>query len=307
MSEICLGTMWFGTTTAEDTSLELLDRFIEAGGTMLDTSNNYSYWAPGASGGESEALLGRWLADRGVRDRVVLSTKVGAQPTIPGSTYFESPEGLSAPAVRKALEGSLHRLGTDHVDVYWAHIEDRKTPLRETVDVFASLVEEGKVGAMGASNHAIWKVERARNLAGGRPAYTNLQLRHSYLRPRLDAREPGDHLFADASDEVLDYVRNEPDMRLWAYSPLLKGGYAGKPLDSVYDHPGTPARLAALHAVAEEAGATPNQVVIAWLLAHDVVPIVGVSSLAQLDEALAARDLKLDEAAVQRLDGVTGL
>lgn len=286
--------------------MQLLDRFIEAGGTMLDTSDNYAYWADGASGGESEALLGRWLADRRIRDQVLLSTKVGAQPTIPGTTYFESPEGLSNPAVRKALEGSLRRLGTDHVDVYWAHIEDRSTPLRETVDVFASLVEEGKVGSLGASNHAIWKVERARNLAADRPAYTNLQLRHSYLRPRLDFREPGDHVFADASDEVLDYVRSEPEMRLWAYSPLLKGGYAGKPLDSAYDHPGTPPRLATLRAIAEETGATPNQVVIAWLLAQDVVPIVGASSLAQLEETLGATSLKLDESALERLDSATG-
>lgn len=93
MQQICLGTMWFGTRTDEETSFAMLDRFVEAGGTLLDTSDNYAYWAEGASGGESETVLGKWLASRKARDGVALSTKVGAQPTIPGTTYFESPEG----------------------------------------------------------------------------------------------------------------------------------------------------------------------------------------------------------------------
>jgi aryl-alcohol dehydrogenase-like predicted oxidoreductase len=307
VSVLSLGAMWFGTRTGEATSFAILDRFTEAGGTLIDTSDNYAFWEPGGRGGESETVLGRWLAARGARDRVRLSSKVGAQPTIPGTSYLDSAEGLSAPAIRSALEGSLRRLGTDHLDVYWAHIEDRSVTLEETVDTFASLIKEGKAGVVGASNHATWRVERARSMARaqGRPGYTCLQLRHSYLRPRLDMPLP-DIGHVNVTDEALDYVRSEPDLDLWVYTPLLAGAYTrtDKPLASAYDHPGTGERLTALREVAAATGATPNQVVLAWLLGGDpaVIPIVGVSSVVQLDEVLAATDLELEPEHRRRLD-----
>lgn len=310
VSALCLGAMWFGTRTDEKTAFAILDRFVEAGGTLIDTADNYAFWA--GAGGESETVLGRWLADRGARDQVVLSTKVGAQPTVPGTTWRESGEGLSAPAIRSAIEGSLRRLGTDHVEVYWAHVEDRTVPIEETVDAFASLVEQGTVGVVGASNFALWKVERARAVARGqeRPGYTCLQLRHSYLRPRLDVTRPDDHVFGNVDAETLDYVRGEPDMSLWAYSPLLSGTYAraDRPLHPVYDHPGTPARRAVLREVADEIGATAGQVVLAWLMGGDppIIPVVGVSSVEQLDEVLGAADLVLDEDLRRRLDEAGG-
>ncbi|MCO6009478.1 aldo/keto reductase [Actinoallomurus purpureus] len=312
VGSLCLGAMWFGTRTDEKTAFAILDRFVEAGGTLIDTADNYAFWAEGGAGGESETVIGRWLADRGARDQVVISTKVGAQPTVPGTSWRESGEGLSPSAIRSAIEGSLRRLGTDRVDVYWAHIEDRTVPLEETVDAFASLVEEGTVGVVGASNHALWKVERARAFARSqdRPGYTCLQLRHSYLRPRLDVTRPDSHIFGDVDAETLDYARNEPDMSLWAYSPLLSGAYAhpDRPLHPVYDHPGTPARLAAVQEVAAKTGATVNQVVLAWLMGGDppVTPIVGVSSVEQLNEALAAADLELGEDLRHRLDDAGG-
>jgi aryl-alcohol dehydrogenase-like predicted oxidoreductase len=312
LSALCLGAMWFGTRTDEATAFAILDRFVEAGGSVIDTSDNYAFWAENGAGGESEAVLGRWLADRGARDQVVISTKVGAQPTVPGTSYRESAEGLSASAIRSAVDGSLRRLGTDRIDVYWAHIEDRTVPIEETVDAFASLVEEGTVGVVGASNHALWKVERARAVARAqsRPGYTCLQLRHSYVRPRLDVTRPDDHVFGNVDAETLDYVRSEPDMSLWAYSPLLNGTYArpDRPLHPVYDHPGTPARLAALQEVAAKTGATANQVVLAWLMGGDppAIPIVGVSSVAQLEEVLAAADLDLGDDLRHRLDDAGG-
>ncbi len=176
------------------------------------------------------------------------------------------------------------------------------------MDAFASLVEKGTVGVIGASNHAVWKVERARSIARAqdRPGYTCLQLRHSYVRPRMDVTGPDVHVFGNVGAEVLDYVRSEPDISLWAYGPVMRGAYAhpDRPLHPAYDHPGTPARLAALREVAAEVGATPNQVVLAWLMGGDppVIPIVGVSSVAQLDEVLAAADLELDDALRRRLD-----
>ncbi|MGY0070353.1 aldo/keto reductase [Streptomyces sp. QTS137] len=301
---IALGTLGFGTSVDEETSFRILDRFTELGGTVLDTADNYAFWVDGANGDESELVIGAWLKSRGTRDRVTIGTKAGARPTVPGAG-LESAEGLSEKAVRSALEGSLRRLGTDRVDVYWAHIEDRSVPLAETVHALADLVDEGRVGELGVSNHAVWRAERARALAGDRPRCTHLQYRYSYLQPRLDMPLPSS-AHVHATSELLDYARSEPDLRLWAYSPLLSGGYTREDVEipAAYDHPGTPPRLTALREVAGETGATVNQVVLAWLLDHTprILPIVGVSRVAQAEEAMAALDLTLSAEQRDRLD-----
>ncbi|MEU7882614.1 aldo/keto reductase [Microbispora bryophytorum] len=298
---IALGTIPFGTTVDETPSFAILDRFAEGGGTILDTANNYPFWIEGATGDESEATVGRWLASRRNRDQMVISTKCGARPSVPGARTLDAAEGLSADVVRAAIEGSLRRLGTDHVDVYWAHIDDRSTPLEETVAVFDELVLAGKAKEVGASNHAVWRLERARSLAAARGGarYGHVQLRHSYLRPRPGVRLPeGGHTLV--TEELLDYVRSEGDLTLWVYTSLLAGAYAGKPLPEHYDHPGTTRRLTVLDEVAGELGATRNQVVLAWLRAQDILPIVGVSSVAQLEELLV--DVDLDDEQIARLD-----
>ncbi|MEU6121556.1 aldo/keto reductase [Streptomyces sp. NPDC047123] len=299
---IALGTLGFGTAVDKETSFALLDRFAELGGTVLDTANNYAYWLDGATGDESETVLGAWLADRGSRDDVVLATKVGGRPTAPG---LAATEGLSEKAVRSAVEGSLRRLGTDRIDVYWTHLEDRSVPLAETVHALADLVDGGTVRELGVSNHAVWRTERARALAGDRPRYTHLQYRYSYLQPRLDMPLPSS-AHVHVTGELLDYVRAEGDLRLWAYSPLLSGAYTRDDVElpAAYDHPGTPPRLAALREVAGELGVTVNQVVLAWLLDDDprILPIVGVSRLSQVEEAMGALDVVLDADQRRRLD-----
>jgi aryl-alcohol dehydrogenase-like predicted oxidoreductase len=302
--------MLFGTLTDEKTSFAVLDRYVEAGGNFIDTSDNYAFWVGGDVGAQSEALLGRWRRSRGVGDEVVIATKLGAAPLAPGTGYVDNAEGLSAKAVREAAERSRERLGVDRLDLLYAHIEDRTVPLAETVEAFGTLVAEGTVGLLGASNHAIWRVERARALAAaaGVPGYEVLQYQHSHLRPRFDM--PSD-LFEDGSlghagAELLSYLRAEPGLTLVAYSPLLAGAYTreDKPLPPDYDHPGTPARLAALREVAKETGAGVNQVVLAWQIggALPVIPLAGASSVAQLEENLAAVDLDLTEDQRARLD-----
>ncbi|MCG5214527.1 aldo/keto reductase [Streptosporangium soli] len=304
---LALGTIAFGTKVDEEGSFAILDRFAEAGGTMLDTANNYPFWEEGCSGDESENTIGAWLESRGNRDRMVVGTKCGARPTVPGDRTLDSAEGLSADTVRAAVEGSLRRLRTDHIDVYWAHIEDRSVPLEETVGAFGDLVKQGKVRETGASNMPSWRLERARALSeayGGQP-FTHVQLRHTYLRPRPGVRLPefGHRL---AGDETLDHVRSVPELTLWAYNTLMFGAYTrpDRPIPDVYQHPGTTRRLAVLREVAAELGVTANQVVLAWLVGGDpgVLPIVGVSSIAQLDEALGGVTLTLDADARDRLD-----
>jgi aryl-alcohol dehydrogenase-like predicted oxidoreductase len=313
VSVLALGAMHFGTATDEAASFAILDRYVEAGGTFIDTADNYAFWFNGTQGGESEELLGRWRRSRGAGDGVVIATKLGARPLAAGTSYTDNAEGLSARVIRESSERSRDRLGMARLDLLYAHIEDPAVPLAETVEAFAELVAEGSVGLLGVSNHWAWRVERARNLAAaaGLPGYEVLQYQHSYLRPRTDL--PGqlspDGMQGVLSGDLLSYLRAEPRLAMVAYSPLLKGGYArqdklGAAEFAEFDHPGTPARLAVLREVAKDAGATVNQVVLAWLIGGQIpmIPLVGASSVAQLDESLAAVDLELTAEQRARLD-----
>ncbi|MFE7644285.1 aldo/keto reductase [Streptomyces phaeoluteigriseus] len=309
IENLALGAMLFGTALDERRSFELLDRFVDAGGVWIDTANCYAFWAdPTGFGGQSETVLGRWLARRpGVRDRVRISTKVGCEPTVAGR-FPESAEGLSAGAVRKGIEASLRRLGTDHVELYWAHKPDPDTPLEETVAAFGELLSAGTVGRLGCSNYPVWQVERARRTARahGTAGFTAVQQHHTYLQPRPGTGPSVVHRFGAVSDEVLHYLEHHPDLELWAYTPLLSGRYtrADKPLPTEYDHPGTARRLAVLDQVAAETGTNRNRVVLAWLTGGNpaATPIVGVSSVRQLDEAVAGVSLKLEAGQRDRLD-----
>ncbi|MGV9557333.1 aldo/keto reductase [Streptomyces sp. NPDC003522] len=307
--KLALGAMLFGTVHDERRSFALLDRFVDAGGVWIDTANCYAFWDhPSGFGGQSETLIGRWLASRpGVRDRVRISTKVGCEPTVAGG-FPEAAEGLSAGAVKKGIEGSLRRLGTDHVDLYWAHMPDPATPLEETVAAFGELVAAGTVGRLGCSNHPVWQVERARQLARahGGTGFTAVQLHHTYLRPRPGTRPSVVHRFGAATDEVLHHLEHHPDMSLWAYTPLLGGRYtrADRPLPAEYDHPGTVRRLAVLDEIAAETGTDRNRVVLAWLAGGNpaATPVVGVSTTGQLDEAFAGVSCELTVEQRARLD-----
>ena len=203
----------------------------------------------------------------------------------------------------------MSRLGVGRLDLMYAHISDPAVALSETVEGFAELVSDGVVGLLGVSNHWAWMVERARALAAasGLPGYEVLQYCHTYLRQRADSPswlspdgEPG-----AAGPDLLSYVRST-GLPLVAYSPLLSGAYVrpDKPLGPEFSHAGTPRRLAALSAVASETGATPNQVVLAWLMGGElpVIPLVGASSVAQLEESLGAVDLTLTTEQRERLD-----
>jgi aryl-alcohol dehydrogenase-like predicted oxidoreductase len=312
VSVLSLGTMRFGTTTDEATSFAILDRYVAAGGNFIDTSNSYLFFVNGTQGGESETLLGRWRASRGAGEEIVIATKVGARPIAP-STGFDTPrEGLSRAVIREASERSRERLGVERIDLYYAHVPDQTgVRLDEQVAAFGELVADGTVGLLGLSNHWAWQVERARGLAAaaGTAAADVLQYHGTYLRMRTDIpdlRFSRDGEIGVADGSILSYVRAEPRTTLVAYSPLLNGAYTrpGKKLDRGYDHPGTRARFEALDQVVKETGATANQVVLAWLIGGElpVVPLVGASCVAQLDESLAAVDLELSAEQRRLLD-----
>src|ERR1700744_2156270 len=134
VSVLSLGAMLMGSRTDEATSFAILDRFVEAGGTFIDTSGNYAFWVHGTQGGESEELLGRWRRSRGVGDEIVIATKLGARPLAPGTGFVDNPEGLSAKVIRASAEPSRERLGLDRLPLLYAHIEDPTVPLQETVE-----------------------------------------------------------------------------------------------------------------------------------------------------------------------------
>ncbi|MEU6452825.1 aldo/keto reductase [Streptomyces sp. NPDC047065] len=296
--QVVLGTMDFGTRVGPDEAFAILDSFVDGGGVWLDTANCYSFWADSSGvGGASERVIGSWLRSRpGARDAVRIATKVRQNPLVPHA-WPQSAEGLSAPAVRTGVEESLGRLGVDHVDLLWAHAEDRTVPLEETVGAFGDLVAKGTALRVGAANHAAWRVERARSLSReqGVEPWTALQLRHSLVQPRpLTPLAEGGHRLL--TEEDLDFARSER-LTMWSYSSLMWGSYvrADKPLPQTYDHPGTTRVLSVLDEVAGELAATRNQVVLAWLMRRGIDPIVGASRVEQIEEALAARRVRLSD------------
>lgn len=299
VSQLCLGTMYYGYRTEERTAFAILDRFLEAGGTFLDTANNYGQWH--GEPGESERVLGRWMRSRGTTDTMVVATKVGARTLRPGDPSPEHWQGLGRQYILGDIETSRRNLGKDRIDLYYAHIDDRSTPQQETVEAFAELAENGTVGLLGCSNTTLWRTERARSIAraAGRPAYSCIQQKHSYLLPL-----PGHGQTNLVSEELLDYVEAD-GLTLLAYSPLLAGAYArGRGFGAEYDHAVNAVRLSVLHEVADELDATVNQVVLAWLMAStpSVIPITGASSVEQLEELLGAVDLTLDAETMDRLN-----
>ncbi|MEV4567599.1 aldo/keto reductase [Nonomuraea sp. NPDC049419] len=318
VSRLALGCMIMGTVTPEDESVTMLDRYVAAGGNFLDTADCYCWWENrGSLGGESEELIGRWLRRSGKRDDVFLATKGSAVVRDLDAVWTgEGPDwdaayrtfvGAGAKTLRDAIDGSLRRLGTDHVDLYYVHVDDRATPLEETLEALAGIVQAGKARYIGWSNVRTWRLERIRQLCAqhGWPAPVALQQQHSYLRRRAGLRHA-----SIVDDEQLDYLETHDDLTLVAYSPILKGIYddpakrRGHWAMDPYEGPDAEARLAAVAEVAAEAGVTPNALVLAWLMhqsAPSIVPLIGPRTLQQYEAALPALDVKLTDDQLARL------
>ena len=306
-SPLVLGAMSFGTLVDEETSFALLDHFVERGGSWIDTADCYSFWtSESGHGGASEEVLGRWLASRpDAREQVRISTKIGAEPLWPGS-WPAHRTGLSPRAIRTAVEGSLRRLGIDRIDLLWLHQEDRAVAIEETVDGLATLTADGSVKRLGASNHPAWRIERARAHAKstGATPIDAFQLNSTYLRTRPGTRPPGvAHPFGVLSDEQRDFATAN-GIETWAYTPLLSGAYdnPAKPVPEVYEHPGSTRRLAVLEQIAADRDLGRGQVVLVWLLAQGIRPILGGSRIEQLDAAMDAMTVSLSAEELQRLD-----
>ena len=299
VAPLAFGGNVFGWTVDEATSFRLLDAFVGAGFNLIDTADSYSRWVPGHEGGESETIIGRWIAQRGRHDDVVIATKVGSDM---GLGY----KCLRRDYIMQAVEQSLKRLQVDAIDLYQSHWDDEKTPLDETLEAYARLMQQGKVKAIGASNFTAQRLSEA--LAVSRE--------HGY--PRYATLQPLYNLYDRSSFEgALEELCGREHLGVITYFSLAAGFLTGK-YRSAEDFAKSPRGpgmekylntrglriLAALDQVAARCHATPTQVALAWLIARPSVtaPIASATSVAQLTELLAATRLTLDADALKTLD-----
>ena len=299
VAPLCLGGNVFGWTADEGMSFKLLDAYVAAGGNFIDTADTYSRWAPGHQGGESETVIGKWLKQRGNRSKLVIATKVGAEmgPDL---------KGLKKAYILKSVEQSLERLQTDYVDLYQSHRDDPDTPVEETLGAYAELIAKGKVRVIGASNFTAERMAQSLQASRqhGWPQYQCLQP-HYNLCERADYETNLEPLclreglgvipyFSLAAGFLTGKYRSEADL---AKSPRGQG------VKKYLNERGLRI-LAALDSVAKQSNATPASVAIAWLMARPSVtaPIASATTLEQLDTLIAATRLKLDAAAIAKLD-----
>jgi aryl-alcohol dehydrogenase-like predicted oxidoreductase len=288
----------FGWTADEATSHRLLDAFVDGGFNAVDTADVYSAWVPGHEGGESESVIGRWAKATGKRDKVLILTKVAMWPKQPG---------LSAANIETAVEGSLKRLQTDYIDLYQSHRDDADTPQDETLEAFDRLVKAGKVRATGASNFSPERLKssldtsRAKGLA-----------RYETIQPKFNLYDRG-----EVEGALADLTQAE-GLGIIPFYGLAAGFLSGKyrteadfegkaraaTIQRDYWNDKGRAVLAALDEAAETVGASQAQVALAWIMAHPLItaPLASATSVAQLDELMAAARLELPGAVWTKLD-----
>jgi aryl-alcohol dehydrogenase-like predicted oxidoreductase len=299
VAPLMLGGNVFGWTADEATSFKILDAFVDAGLDFIDTADSYSTWVPGHQGGESETILGKWFKQSGKRDKVVIATKVGAE--IPGQG-----KGLSKSWIMRQVEGSLKRLQTDHIDLYQSHRDDATTPIEETLETYAQLIQQGKVRVIGCSNFSAERTKES--LAASR--------KHNW--PRYESLQPHYNLYErEAYETTLEPLALQEKLGVVPYYSLASGFLTGKyrSLDDLKKSPrGQTVKkylndrgfriLQALDQVAERYQSKPAQVALAWLMARESItaPIASATSVEQLNELVQATRLELDRESMEKLN-----
>ncbi|HSJ72750.1 MAG TPA: aldo/keto reductase [Miltoncostaeaceae bacterium] len=305
VSPLCLGGNVFGWSADEEASHSVLDAYVAAGGNAIDSANVYSGWVPGNRGGESETIIGRWLAGRGDRDELVVATKVG----MAGGVH---PKGLTRDHVLRGAEGSLARLGVERIDLYYAHEDDPETPLAETLAAFGELIDQGLVGTIAASNYPAGRLAEAMEVS----AREGL--------PRFEGLHEGYNLMdRGAYEGDLEELCRREGLGVGAYFALARGFLSGK------YRPGAPAPesaragtvaraylnergfrvLSAVDEVAAAHGASAAQVALAWVMARPGVTcaVASATSAEQVRELAGAMELAVAEDEVRRLDAASAV
>ncbi|MEP6615240.1 MAG: aldo/keto reductase [Ginsengibacter sp.] len=299
VAPLAFGGNVFGFTVDEPTSFYLLDAFTDYGFNLIDTADGYSRWKPGNKGGESETIIGNWMKKRNNRDQVVIATKVGTD-------MGEGKKGLSKKYILQAVNASLERLQTDYIDLYQSHFDDPATPVSETLDAYAELVQQKKVKVIGASNMDAERLVASLKYSdeNGLPRYETLQPEYNlYNREKFEKEyqqiclENGlsvINYFALASGFLTGKYRSDKDL-----NKSVRG-------DGMHKYLNTRGYriLSALDEVSERLDSTPATVSLAWLMAKPTIaaPIASATSLAQLDNLVKAADLQLNENAMKILD-----
>jgi aryl-alcohol dehydrogenase-like predicted oxidoreductase len=294
---ICLGGNVFGWTVDEPTTFRLLDRAADLGLTFIDTADVYSRWVPGHQGGESETLIGKWLARGHKRESVIIATKVG---------MALEKGGLAAGYIQQQAEASLKRLQTDYIDIYFSHKDDPATPLEETLAAYAKLIDQGKVRIIGASNYKGARLREALETSqrNSLPAYSILQPHYNLLE-RADYESDLAPVVKEFGLGVVPYYALASGFLTGKYKTAedakgkARGGAVGKYLNDRGF-----AILRAVEEVARAANSTPARVALAWLIAQPGItaPIASATNLDQLEDLAEAAKLNLDDASLAKLN-----
>ena len=294
IAPLVLGGNVFGWTADKSTSFAVLDAFVGAGGTMIDTADVYSAWVDGHKGGESETVIGEWLKQSGKRDDVLIATKVGMMPG-----------GLQPETIARAVEGSLKRLGTDRIDLYFAHKDDAETPIDATLEAFSRLIDAGKVRSIGASNYSAMRLKAALDAAkaSSLPHYTVLQPEYN-LVSRTGFEGELQDLAVTQNIGVIPYYGLASGFLTGKYRSAddlgksVRGGGMAKLLDGKGGNV-----LVEMDAVAAETGATLAQIALAWLAAQEGVtaPIASATSVDQVTELMGYLSVDLSRDQIDRL------
>jgi len=299
ISPLVFGGNVFGWTVDQATSFKLLDAFFAAGFNSVDTADAYSKWVPGHAGGESEIIIGEWMKRSGNRSKIIVATKVGMD-------MGGGKKGLPKSHILRSAEDSLRRLQTDYIDLYQSHIDDPDTPLEETLGAYAELIKQGKVRAIGASNHKAERLAAALEASkkSGLPAYQTLQPNYSLIE-RAEYESHLEPLCAKAGLGVINYFplaggflsgkyRSESD---------VAGKARGRNVTKYLNDRGYKV-LGALDQVAKKYNATPARVSLAWLLARPSItaPIVSATNLEQLSDLVSSVELELDHDSIEFLN-----
>ncbi|MEJ7823684.1 MAG: aldo/keto reductase [Chitinophagaceae bacterium] len=299
VAPLAFGGNVFGWTIDEPASFKLLDAFVDAGFNLIDTADTYSRWKPGNVGGESETIIGNWMKQRGNRGKVIVATKLG-------SDMGNNKKGLSKKYMMEAVEASLKRLQTDHIDLYQSHFDDTATTVGETMDGYAALVKQGKVRAIGASNMSLERLKQSVEYseANGLPRYETLQpLFNLYDRQAfekefqpycLEKNISVINYYSLASGFLTGKYRTENDL-----SKSARGDGNKK-----YMNERGFKILAALDIVAKRYNSNPATVSLAWLIAQPSIaaPIASATNIAQLNDLIASVELQLDIEAMDVLN-----
>lgn len=299
VAPIVLGGNVFDWTADKETSFAILDGYFEAGFNAVDTADVYYRYGPGKQGGESETVIGEWMKDRGVRDRFIVITKGGLEMG-PGM------EGLGRDYLPRACEASLKRLQTDYIDVYMSHAPDPKTPIDETLEVYQSLIDAGKVRHAGASNYSAAQLRETQAATGeGRAAYAVVEPHYNLAERSLFEGEVEDFCI-EHNLGVVPYFSLAAGFLTGKYrtreqlAGRARSGSAGS-----YLTPENLKLLDRLEAVAARHGSTPARVALAWLMARPSVaaPIASATSLVQLADILKSVELQLTAEDHAELEG----